>query len=223
VTAMMAYSTPHTPPLATRSRDTAALIVSGALLHMLFLRGEAPTSNGFAQPVPALSTRSAPPMVIEPVVPAASTAEAVLELRRLSGLTWDELASVFAVSRRAVHHWASGNAMTADHIQHLFTALHLVRRLSRGTSAEVRARLLATSATGQTGLDLLRDLDSENSDRTLAALVLLATPTAPLHPTQSMEPSLLAALSTLEDRPVRSIRTLRLAKPLRLRKADDRS
>jgi hypothetical protein len=221
VTAMVPYS--FATSLAVKSRDTAALIVSGALLHMLFLRGEAPTSNGFAQPVPVLSTRSAPPMVIGQVTPAASTAEAVLELRRLSGLTWEELAGVFDVSRRAVHHWASGNAMTAEHIQHLFTTLHLVRRLSHGSSADVRARLLARSATGETGLDLLRAIDSESADRTLAALAILAMPTAPLHAVEGKEPPLIAALSTLEDRPVRSVRTSRIVKPLRANKADDPS
>ena len=33
-----------------RARD-AATIVSGALMQILFLQGQAPTSNGFAQPV----------------------------------------------------------------------------------------------------------------------------------------------------------------------------
>jgi transcriptional regulator with XRE-family HTH domain len=218
---MVAYSNPYASSFVAKSRDTTAVIVSGALLHLLFLRGEAPTSNGFAQPVPILSTRSAPPMAIEPVAAAASTAEAVLELRRLSGLTWEELAGVFDVSRRSVHHWASGNAMTAEHIQHLYIALHLVRRLTSGSSADVRGKLLAPSATGETGLDLLRAVDSENADRTLAALALLATPTAPLPHTESIEPSLIAALSTLEDRPVQSVRTSRIVKPLRARKADD--
>ena len=37
---------------------------------------------------------------------------AIAELRRLSGLTWDQLARLFNVSRRALHFWASGKPMT---------------------------------------------------------------------------------------------------------------
>jgi len=223
VTTIVEYSNPYVS-FAAKSRDTAASIVSGALLQMMFLRGEAPTSNGFAQPVPVLSTRSTPPMTIEAEVPTAATAKAVLDLRRLSGLTWEELASVFSVSRRAVHHWASGNAMSAAHIQHLFTALRLVRRLSRGASADVRARLLAPSATGQTGLDLLRVVDSENADRTLATLAaVVAVPAEPLQGAESGEPSLIAALSQRHDPPVQPVPTSRIIKPLRTGKAVDPS
>jgi transcriptional regulator with XRE-family HTH domain len=223
VTAMVPYFNRHALPIATKTRDNAAVIVSSALFQTLFLRGETQTSSSYAQPVPALSTRSEPPMAIEPSTSTASTAEAVLELRRLSGLTWEELAGVFDVSRRAVHHWASGNAMSAEHIQHLYLALHLVRRLNRGSSAEVRAKLLAPSATGETGLERLSTIDGANADRTLAALSLLETAPHALHHAESEEPSLIAALSTLEDRPVRSARRSRIAKPLPTRKANDRA
>jgi hypothetical protein len=214
VTATVTYSNPFVPSLVTKARDVEALVVGGVLLRSLFLRGEAPTSSSYAQPVPEISTQAAPPMVLEPAAPTKSTAKAVLELRRLSGLTWEELAGVFSVSRRAVHHWASGNTMSAEHIQHLFIALQLVRRLTSGSSAEVRAKLLAPSATGETGIDLLRAIDSDNADRTLSALALPATPTAAFHPTESKEPALNVALSTLEDRPVRSVRKSRIVKPI---------
>ena len=47
--------------------------------------------------------------------PAESTAEAVMEIRRRSGLTWEELGDLFDVSRRSVHHWANGKSVTASH------------------------------------------------------------------------------------------------------------
>ena len=37
-----------------------------------------------------------------------ATRKAVSELRRISGLTWEQLAWLFGVSRRSVHFWASG-------------------------------------------------------------------------------------------------------------------
>src|SRR5918996_4642559 len=42
-----------------------------------------------------------------------TTAALVLELHRLSGLTWAQLASVFGVDRRAIHFWAAGRPMSA--------------------------------------------------------------------------------------------------------------
>ena len=42
--------------------------------------------------------------------PAESTAEAIMEIRRRSGLTWQELGDLFDVSRRSIHHWANGKA-----------------------------------------------------------------------------------------------------------------
>lgn len=219
--AMIAYADSPGGSLVAKSRESAALIISSALLQMLFLRGEAPTSNGFAQPLPAVSTRSTPANVIEPGVTAGATAEAVLELRRLSGLTWDELAGIFGVSVRAMHHWASGNTMRAEHVGHLFTVLHIVRGLSRGSSVDVRARLLAPSAAGKTGLDLLCAADGDNADLIIAALAGAGTTTGAPQASEMQAAPLIAALSTLEDRPVRSVRTSRIAKRVRVGKADN--
>lgn len=85
-----------------------------------------------------------------------STAEAVLEIRRISGLTWEELAELFDVSRRSVHHWASGNAISAKHEHAVRQVLIAVRHLDRGSAANTRSALLTPDAFGVSLIELLK-------------------------------------------------------------------
>jgi hypothetical protein len=89
------------------------------------------------------------------LVTAQTTADAVLEIRRLSGLTWEELSDLFDVSRRSVHHWASGKVVSAKHEQIIRQTLTTIRYLDRGGAADTRALLLTTDAAGVSVLDLL--------------------------------------------------------------------
>src|SRR5690348_926812 len=68
--------------------------------------------------VPAERTGAGPDWQL-PGGPSETTREAILEIRRRAGLTWEELADLFDVSRRSVHHWANGKAVTADHEQRI--------------------------------------------------------------------------------------------------------
>ena len=70
--------------------------------------------------------------------PAASLAA----LRELSGLTWDQFARLFGVSRRAVHFRAEGRPLTPSHEEHLQRVLAVVQQLDRGTPRANRALLL---------------------------------------------------------------------------------
>jgi hypothetical protein len=93
-----------------------------------------------------------------PVAGATDSAEdAIAELRRLSGFTWDQLARLFGVTRRAVHFWASGKAMSATHEESLHRVLSAVRRIDRGSTAANRSLLLAVRDDGTIPFDLLRD------------------------------------------------------------------
>lgn len=58
---------------------------------------------------------------------------AIGELRHLSGLTWEQLSSIFAISRRSLHLWASGKSMIEceDHLQRV---LDVVRKIDKGCS-----------------------------------------------------------------------------------------
>lgn len=77
-----------------------------------------------------------------------NTADAVLEIRRLSGLTWDELSDLFDVSRRSVHHWASGKALSSKHDRMIRQILTVIRHHNRGSSSDMRALLLTAGASG---------------------------------------------------------------------------
>lgn len=77
------------------------------------------------------------------------------ELRRLTGFTWDQLASLFGLSRRSLHFWASGKAMASSNEEHLHRLLATVRKLDRGSASENRRLLLGGSKPGAAPIDLL--------------------------------------------------------------------
>jgi len=89
-------------------------------------------------------------------VPESQTPSAtLLELRRLSGLTWDQLARLFGITRRSLHFWASGKPLTPAHEERLSRLLATVRRLDRGSAHANRTRLLGVHTDGCIPFDLL--------------------------------------------------------------------
>ncbi len=98
----------------------------------------------------ACTTAEEPPP--DPTDPRA----ALLELRRLTGLTWEQLARLFGVSRRTLHFWASGKPINARNEEHLRRLLAVLRQADRGTASENRAMLL-TGQAGNLPLDLLAE------------------------------------------------------------------
>ena len=86
---------------------------------------------------------------------------AIGELRRLSGLTWDQLARLFNVSRRSLHFWASGKPMAPSNEEHLQRLLAIVRKIDRGSASANRSALLAAREDGSIPFDLLAAGDYE--------------------------------------------------------------
>lgn len=89
--------------------------------------------------------------------PHVDTAALVVDLRNRSGLTWDQLASIFGVERRSVHFWASGRTMNASNAERLARVLAAVSRVDCGDPAVTRALLLTPTESGEVPLDLLRE------------------------------------------------------------------
>lgn len=87
----------------------------------------------------------------------ASTSAAINELRRRSGLTWEQLARMFRVTRRSIHLWASGKPMNATNKVRLGRLLTVIRHIDRGTASETRMALVADLPEGVTPFDLLLD------------------------------------------------------------------
>ena len=86
-----------------------------------------------------------------------ATRQAVMELRRVSGLTWDHLASIFDVSRRSVHNWANGKAMTQANEEKLHEILSVARRIDTGSATSNRSAFLSRDSSGRSPLEMLAD------------------------------------------------------------------
>jgi DNA-binding transcriptional regulator YiaG len=84
-----------------------------------------------------------------------ATRREVMELRRLSGLTWDQLAHLFGVSRRSLHFWASGKPLSAQNEERLHRTLALLKHVDRGNADENRQLLLTPIDNRETPLELL--------------------------------------------------------------------
>jgi DNA-binding transcriptional regulator YiaG len=157
MTALALYDTPdmHTSAVGSMYRSGIDATIA-AMLIATTLSGPA-TASTYAVPRLVERTAAGPAGQIEHV-PAESTAEAILEIRRRSGLTWEELGDLFDVSRRSVHHWASGKPVSAKHDQMIRRMLAAIRHFDQGSQAGTRAQLLAVDgATGVSALDLLKD------------------------------------------------------------------
>jgi hypothetical protein len=89
--------------------------------------------------------------------------EAIHELRRLSGLTWEDMADLLSVTRRSLHLWANGGAINTPNEKHVRDLLMALRTLDRGTARENRSLLLAPRAEGGVFADLLRDQRFEDA------------------------------------------------------------
>lgn len=95
--------------------------------------------------------------LIAPVVelPVKSTQQVVNELRKLSGLTWEQIATLFNVSRRSVHFWASGEALSSANEEKLNRTLDAVEYISRGSASSNRSLLMGIADDGKSYLELL--------------------------------------------------------------------
>lgn len=86
--------------------------------------------------------------------PNEATRQAVHELRRCSGLTWDQMAELFSVSRRSLHFWASGRPIAREHEAALHEVLDIVRSVHRGDARRTRSALMSVEA-GESPLAML--------------------------------------------------------------------
>jgi|GEM_PF-5598069 len=71
-----------------------------------------------------------------------SIASALAEIRRRAALRWDQLASIFGVSRRAVHLWASGGGVGADNAEKVLTLHREIEDLHALSPVQARDQIL---------------------------------------------------------------------------------
>jgi DNA-binding transcriptional regulator YiaG len=97
--------------------------------------------------------------------PAKTSASQVQWLHAESGLTWDQLARVMGVSRRAVHSWAAGHRLAASNAERVAAVYRLVQSLSGDNAGERRSQLLVgRDSLPSTFESLCRDVTGDRSD-----------------------------------------------------------
>jgi hypothetical protein len=79
---------------------------------------------------------------------------AIAEIRRVSGLNWEQLSRVFGVTRRALHFWASGKPMASTNEERLHRVLATVRIIDRGSPDLNRTALFGARRGGVIPFDL---------------------------------------------------------------------
>jgi transcriptional regulator with XRE-family HTH domain len=191
------------------------------------LGSEGTTASYTLPPVMPTGTTASPDgLAAAPVTPRVAkngTAEAILELRRLSGLGWEQLAELLGVTRRAVHFWASGRAINAVNAERIQRALGAIRFADRGTASDNRTLLLTPQGDGALLRDLLREqaydrfmeIAGRGSGRPTPSLARLShaeqarrRPTPPALLLDALQEPLPTA-----HRPASASRRLRLARP----------
>lgn len=80
-----------------------------------------------------------------------------MRVRQLTGLTWDQLATLFSVSRRSIFLWASGKPMSAENEEFLARLLALVHFMDRGSVLANRDLLMSCTADGLIVLELVTE------------------------------------------------------------------
>lgn len=88
----------------------------------------------------------------------------VRSLRERTGLSWQQIADVAGVSRRAVHYWASGETMSDLHADRLSRLESIIEPLSGRPRDEVREFLLSSDGEGSNRLRQLITATRETHD-----------------------------------------------------------
>lgn len=146
-----------TPPRLDHLWAPAVPHIHYGLLHVGLLEKawlDAFTSRVTTVPHIVFLVHSAPEPTDPPETPAQRMAA---ELRRLSGLTNEEIAPLLGVSRRSLQSWIAGEPISARKETRLRAVLDAVRQLAADTVIATRERLLARAPHSVSAYDLLAE------------------------------------------------------------------
>jgi DNA-binding transcriptional regulator YiaG len=82
--------------------------------------------------------------------PLPELAKSVRSLRQRSGLTWDELARIFGVTRRTLYNWSIGGQVSAANARAIADVIGSLHEIDAGDPRVTRSRLLAPTENGAT-------------------------------------------------------------------------
>lgn len=188
-----------------------------------------PASSGTNEPVSEQNllsvlerTTTGLPLSVESANSVEANRAAINELRKLSGLTWEQLAKLFNVSRRSLHFWASGQPLAPFNEETLNRLLGTVRYINRGNASVNRNLLLSPAPDGRLLFDLLIVGEHEQVKRILGSGNALQKPQLlPLSEDASasrMPPAPEDLVGALQDPIYREVRRSRPARVARSRK-----
>jgi transcriptional regulator with XRE-family HTH domain len=103
-----------------------------------------------------LATATTPSVWVE-VVPAVmpTVQEALEQVKRLAGLTWEQVARLLGVHRRSVHNWLRGSPLASEHEERLYEVLDAVKLAAEGRSAHETRAWIRDRSRGSSVVDLL--------------------------------------------------------------------
>lgn len=113
------------------------------------------TSSIYRLPVVELSefgTSSTAASVLRDEVEELSIPSILQKIRKRTALTWEQLGLIFGVSRRAVHHWANGNPVTAYNQMKVRSLLEETEAYENLEPFVARTRLL-----DRYGIEIIKD------------------------------------------------------------------
>jgi hypothetical protein len=156
-----------------RETDTQFARLAGPLVGRLLGQDPGTVAAHGVWVMPDDATTTHPTSVLPGVAPleeeGTSVGAEIFEIRRLSGLTWDELATVFGVSRRSLHHWANGKPISAANEDRVRRVLATLQRVDHGEAHRNRTLLMASCPDGGLVIDLLRRGDFETVEHLIQA------------------------------------------------------
>lgn len=102
-----------------------------------------------------------------PLKDPSDTRKAIHEIKKTCGLTWDQLAQLFNVSRRSLHFWASGKQLSSSNEEDLYRLLDVFRYINRGNADINRQALISAQENGQIPFTLLKERKYEETKKLL--------------------------------------------------------
>lgn len=137
---------------AMRHSSTHSLISSRIfMIRSSTTTSRAPTNEGLLATIEITTSGITLPSSSSP----ETTQKALSELRKLSGLTWEQLAKLFNVSRRSLHFWASGQPLSRFNEEQLSRLLDTLQYIDRGSASLNRSLLLRADDNDNPLFDLL--------------------------------------------------------------------
>lgn len=211
----------ESPQDATSAGATLMRHLGGPVVVGCMLTGfDSSTASSWTPAIDLLAWHAAESTTAGAPVSRPDVGPAIGELRRLSGLTWDQLARLLGVSRRSLHFWASGKPMTPRHEERLQRLLAVIGTIDRGSASATRAALLGPGGDGLIPFDLLAAGDYDRVSSLLGAggarQVSPPRPSKAARAARAPQPPE-ALLGALQDRIHRDVGGARPAKSMKVR------